>query len=193
MSFLSFSSKTFFELSQIYCLRIDFAFVWDFYIPHTFSETLFSFQGTTVVSWQLLYYIMSFKFWQELFLIFSSLSNDSFIILSSFARFGKLFLNFFDKNRSLVDSIGSGCQTRTDDNLINSQVLYQLSYAGIMRGNVLSSQGAIPQLLSACWSLTSVFGMGTGVSFKPSSPHSLSLRTRACALKTKSYLFLPTQ
>ncbi|MDD7006811.1 MAG: hypothetical protein SPI42_06580, partial [Lactobacillus johnsonii] len=29
------------------------------------------------------------------FLIFSSLSNDSFIILSSFARFGKLFLNFF--------------------------------------------------------------------------------------------------
>ena len=49
MSFLSFSSKTFFELSQIYCLRIDFAFVWDFYIPHTFSETLFSFQGTTVV------------------------------------------------------------------------------------------------------------------------------------------------
>ena len=58
-------------------------------------------------------------------------------------------------------------------------------------GNVLSSQGAIPQLLSACWSLTSVFGMGTGVSFKPSSPHSLSFRTRACALKTKSYLSLP--
>ncbi len=33
--------------------------------------------------------------------------------------------------------------------------------------------------------------MGTGVSFKPSSPHSLSFRTRACALKTKSYLSLP--
>ena len=43
----------------------------------------------------------------------------------------------------------SGSQTRTDDNLINSQVLYQLSYAGIMHGNALSSQGAIPQLLSA--------------------------------------------
>ena len=28
-------------------------------------------------------------------------------------------------------SIDSGSQTRTDDNLINSQVLYQLSYAGI--------------------------------------------------------------
>ncbi len=27
--------------------------------------------------------------------------------------------------------IDSGSQTRTDDNLINSQVLYQLSYAGI--------------------------------------------------------------
>ena len=28
--------------------------------------------------------------------------------------------------------MSSGCQARTDDNLINSQVLYQLSYAGIM-------------------------------------------------------------
>ena len=27
--------------------------------------------------------------------------------------------------------MNSGSQTRTDDNLINSQVLYQLSYAGI--------------------------------------------------------------
>ena len=59
------------------------------------------------------------------------------------------------------------------------------------RGNVLSSQGAIPQLLSAFRSLTSVFGMGTGVSFKPSSPH-YPLRVRACALKTKQYLIPPT-
>ena len=28
--------------------------------------------------------------------------------------------------------MNSGSQTRTDDNLINSQVLYQLSYAGII-------------------------------------------------------------
>lgn len=89
MSFLSFSSKTFFELSQIYCLRIDFAFVWDFYIPHTFSETLFSFQGTTVAVWQLLYYIMPLEFWQAFF-SFSSLSNDSLIILSSFCSLDKL-------------------------------------------------------------------------------------------------------
>ena len=66
----------------------------------------------------------------------------------------------------------SGSQTRTDDNLINSQVLYRLSYAGIIkRGSALSSQGAIPQLLLAHWSLTAVFGMGTGVSFRPSPPH----------------------
>ena len=70
-------------------------------------------------------------------------------------------------------------------------MLYQLSYAGILRGNVLPSQGAIPQLLSACRSLTAVFGMGTGVSFKPSSPH-YPLRVRACALKTKQYLIPPT-
>ncbi len=55
-----------------------------------------------------------------------------------------------DASQTANISIDSGSQTRTDDNLINSQVLYQLSYAGIMRGNVLSSQGAIPQLLSAC-------------------------------------------
>ena len=40
--------------------------------------------------------------------------------------------------------INSGRRTRTVDSLINSQVLYQLSYAGITRGNFLSSQGAIP-------------------------------------------------
>ena len=67
---------------------------------------------------------------------------------------------------------GGPCWTRTSDTLINSQVLYQLSYAGIRKhGNVLPSQGAIPQLLSALWSLTSVFGMGTGISSMPSSPH----------------------
>ena len=67
---------------------------------------------------------------------------------------------------------GGPCWTRTSDTLINSQVLYQLSYAGIIKhGNVLPSQGAIPQLLSALWSLTSVFGMGTGISSMPSSPH----------------------
>ena len=46
-----------------------------------------------------------------------------------------------------------------------------LNYFRIMHGNVLPSQGAIPQLLSALWSLTSVFGMGTGISSMPSSPH----------------------
>ena len=81
MSFLSFSSKTFFELSQIYCLRIDFAFVWDFYIPHTFSETLFSFQGTTVAVWQLLYYIMSLEFWQVFFLFLISLKWQLYNII----------------------------------------------------------------------------------------------------------------
>ena len=39
-----------------------------FYIPHTFSETLFSFQGTTVAVWQLSYYIMSLELWQVIFL-----------------------------------------------------------------------------------------------------------------------------
>ena len=41
-----------------------------------------------------------------------------------------------------IIAINSGCQTRTDDNLINSQVLYQLSYAGITHGDFLPSQEA---------------------------------------------------
>lgn len=45
------------------------------------------------------------------------------------------------------------------------------SWRNNLHGNVLPSQGAIPQLLSALWSLTSVFGMGTGISSMPSSPH----------------------
>jgi hypothetical protein len=39
-----------------------------------------------------------------------------------------------------------------------------------MPGNDLLSQGVAPQLPSALRSLTSVFGMGTGVSFSPLSP-----------------------
>ncbi len=40
-----------------------------------------------------------------------------------------------------------------------------------MHSDVLSSQEAILQLLSALLSLTSVFGMGTGVASVPSSLH----------------------
>jgi hypothetical protein len=42
----------------------------------------------------------------------------------------------------------------------------------VMPGNVLLSQGEIPQLPSALKSLTSVFGMGTGVTSSPLSPDS---------------------
>ena len=64
-----------------------------------------------------------------------------------------------------------------------------LNYFRIMHGNVLPSQGAIPQLLSALWSLTSVFGMGTGISSMPSPPHYFLLR-KPCSLKTRQYSFL---
>ncbi|KXU01666.1 hypothetical protein WEIDD23_02117 [Weissella sp. DD23] len=42
-----------------------------------------------------------------------------------------------------------------------------------MHRDVLSSQEAILQLLSALLSLTSVFGMGTGVASMPSSRHGI--------------------
>ena len=65
--------------------------------------------------------------------------------------------------------------TWTSDTLINSQVLYRLSYGGIKQhevrdepnlcrsvGEYLSSRAVSSQVLSARQSLTSVFGMGTG-------------------------------
>ena len=43
----------------------------------------------------------------------------------------------------------------------------QLGCLLVLPGNVLLSQGRMPQLPSALKSLTSVFGMGTGVTFSP--------------------------
>ena len=59
---------------------------------------------------------------------------------------------------------GAGNRTRTYNLLITSQLLYQLSHTSILRGYVLLSQGVAPQVPSPLKSLTSVFGMGTGVS-----------------------------
>ena len=46
----------------------------------------------------------------------------------------------------------------------------ELILQNIKPGDVLLSQGEIPQLPSALKSLTSVFGMGTGVTSSPLSP-----------------------
>ncbi len=58
---------------------------------------------------------------------------------------------------------------------------YARSSSALLPGNVLSSQGEIPQLLSALRRLTSVFGMGTGVAVSLSPPDFY----RACSLKTE--------
>jgi hypothetical protein len=93
---------------------------------------------------------------------------------------------------------GASNRIRTDDPFLTMEVLYLLSYGSIMApqvgfepttdrltadcsttellwnigqpGNVLLLQGEIPQLPSALKSLTSVFGMGTGVTSSPSLP-----------------------
>ena len=59
---------------------------------------------------------------------------------------------------------GAGNRTRTYNLLITSQLLYQLSHTSLLRGYVLLSQAVAHQVTSALKSLTSVFGMGTGVS-----------------------------
>ena len=59
---------------------------------------------------------------------------------------------------------GAGNRTRTYNLLITRQLLYQLSHTSLLRGYVLLSQAVAHQVPSALKSLTSVFGMGTGVS-----------------------------
>ena len=80
---------------------------------------------------------------------------------------------------------GSSSRTRTYDPAVNSRMLYQLSYWGIkcaeaetsaihfLPGDVLLSRDPAVQVLSALKTLTSVFGMGTGVTFSPSPPDHL--------------------
>ena len=59
--------------------------------------------------------------------------------------------------------LGSPSWTRTNDNSVNSRVLYRLSYGGILNVGVdLFSRAASSQVSSARMSLTTVFGMGTG-------------------------------
>ena len=59
---------------------------------------------------------------------------------------------------------GAGNRTRTYNLLITSQLLYQLSHTSLLRGYVLLSQAVAHQVPLPLKSLTSVFGMGTGVS-----------------------------
>ena len=70
----------------------------------------------------------------------------------------------------LLKKNGSPDWTRTSDSLINSQVLYRLSYRGTFTGKYLIFQGVATQVPSACECLTAVFGMGTGGTTQPSSP-----------------------
>ena len=61
-----------------------------------------------------------------------------------------------------------------------------------MHRGVLSSQEAILQLLSALLSLTSVFGMGTGVTSMPSSQHVLFLTSMTLFYVNINTVSIPT-
>ena len=74
---------------------------------------------------------------------------------------------------------GSPDWTRTSDSLINSQVLYRLSYRGTFTGEYLSSRGVATQVLSAYECLTAVFGMGTGGTTQLSSPETFELNQKS--------------
>ena len=73
---------------------------------------------------------------------------------------------------------GSPDWTRTSDSLINSQVLYRLSYRGTLTGEYLSSRGVATQVLSAYECLTAVFGMGTGGTTQLSSPETFEMNQK---------------
>ena len=79
-------------------------------------------------------------------------------------------------------------RTRTDNLLITSQLLCQLSHIGILdSGDHLLSQAASHQVPSTAQVLTVVFGMGTGVSPERIITRNLNdpcgIRTRVTAVK----------
>ena len=172
-------AHSFFKIfvSKFIACELTSLFVWVF-TPAHFSETLFSFQGTTF-AWSFTsdsFYIISnsFVLCQELFWIyffaFKFLTWRQLNILPEVFLSCKLFLKYFlflfaclllfrflskatlliyliwkklstsfwqeikrrprltqSSSNSFLLQISSGCQTRTDDILINSQALYQLS------------------------------------------------------------------
>ena len=83
------------------------------------------------------------------------------------------FTLLIKRNKKTLSGTDSASRTRTYDIMINSHALLPTE---LWRKNIKAWQrptlaGRNPQLLSALRSLTSVFEMGTGVSFLPSSPH----------------------
>src|SRR5699024_4869030 len=79
------------------------------------------------------------------------------------------------KRQLNLNKKSSASRARTYDIMINSHALCQLSYCGMKKIYPARQRptltGPKVQLPSALRSLTAVFGMGTGVSFLPSSPH----------------------
>ena len=65
----------------------------------------------------------------------------------------------------------SASRTRTYDIMINSHALLPTELWRNLTWRLPTLTGGNPQLPSALRTLTSVFGMGTGVSFSLSSPH----------------------
>ena len=89
------------------------------------------------------------------------------------------FTLLIKRNKKTLSGTDSASRTRTYDIMINSHALLPTE---LWRKNIKAWQrptlaGRNPQLLSALRSLTSVFEMGTGVSFLPSSPHFISEKT----------------
>ena len=85
--------------------------------------------------------------------------------------------------------MNSGSRTRTYDIMINSHALLPTELCRNEAWRRPTLTGGNPQLLSALRSLTSVFEMGTGVSFLPSLPHNIYMSF--CSLKTESVSRLP--
>ena len=83
------------------------------------------------------------------------------------------------KQHFWVKKKNSASRTRTYDIMINSHALLPTElWRKINKAwQRPTLAGRNPQLLSALRSLTSVFEMGTGVSFLPSSPHFISEKT----------------
>lgn len=126
--------------------------------------------------------------------LFRPLLRDFFILCVVFILFCVIFLFYasfsilshqdsfriasINGSSSKINCIEINAWTQcTPTFLMNKQKKQPLraTLSSHLPGDVLLSQGEIPQLPSALKSLTSVFGMGTGVTSSPLSPDEYSI------------------
>jgi hypothetical protein len=115
-------------------------------------------------------YCVDFSFYASFFTVYASITNYH---LNSHNDFQLTKINFSPRHCFMF--VVNSPSTIVLKNKTKKKQPLRATLSSHLPGDVLLSQGEIPQLPSALKSLTSVFGMGTGVTSSPLSPDEYSI------------------